>query len=232
MYIMKLIIFDLDQTLVDFLSVHNEATQKLFKNVFKVDARLFEVDFSGRSLTDNFRELARLKHIPDAEFRGKSPQLIPTYEVIFGECLPRDDAEKYILPGVKELLKRLSRTDNIVVLYTGDSPGIVSHVFKATDLGKYFRFCFYGTKVKTRADMVKLAIEKAGKATGREFKNKNIVIIGDSIRDVECGKQFNALTIAVATGYHSEEQLSKANPDILLKDLRDYKQILKVIGWF
>src|SRR4030042_537665 len=98
MHIMKLIIFDLDQTLVDFLPVHDEATHKLFKKIFDVDARLYEVDFSGRSLTDNFHELARLKNIPEAAFQRKIRQLVPTYETIFGESLPRDAAE-YILPG-------------------------------------------------------------------------------------------------------------------------------------
>jgi beta-phosphoglucomutase-like phosphatase (HAD superfamily) len=54
----KLIVFDLDQTLVDFISVHDEVTQKLFRDFFGVDARLTEIDFAGKSLTENFRELA------------------------------------------------------------------------------------------------------------------------------------------------------------------------------
>lgn len=37
---MKLVIFDLDQTLVDFISIHDEVTQKLFRRYFSVDARL------------------------------------------------------------------------------------------------------------------------------------------------------------------------------------------------
>ncbi len=36
---MKLVIFDLDQTLVDFISMHDEVTQKLFRKFFDVDAR-------------------------------------------------------------------------------------------------------------------------------------------------------------------------------------------------
>ena len=51
---MKLIIFDLDQTLVDFLSVHDEVTRRLFKTLFNVDVRLSEIDFAGKSLNDNF----------------------------------------------------------------------------------------------------------------------------------------------------------------------------------
>ena len=78
--------------------------------------------------------------------------------------------------------------------------------------------------------MVKLAIQKAEKLAGREFKNKNIVVIGDSLRDIECGKLFSAVTIAVATGFHSKAELSKAEPDYLFKDLKHYQKVLKVIG--
>lgn len=226
---MKLVIFDLDQTLVDFLSVHEEATQRLFSKFFNVDARLTEIDFAGKSLIENFNELARLKGIPERIFRDRTSQLLESYETAFGETLPRD-AAKYVLPGVTDLLGELSKTDHIVTLYTGDSPGIVGHVFRATGLGRYFRFCFYGTEVDHRSDMVKLAINKAEQSMEREFKGKNIVVIGDSIRDVECGRLFGALTIAVATGFHSKEELLKAGPDYLFDSLEDYRKVLKAIG--
>jgi len=226
---MKLIIFDLDQTLVDFLSVHEEATRRLFRRFFNVDARLTEIDFAGKSLVENFSELARLKNIPEDIFRKKTNRLLESYETTFGENLPRD-AAKCILSGVVELLGELSKTDHTVTLYTGDSPGIVNHVFRVTGLGKYFKFCFYGTEVETRADMVKLAISKAEKSTGRKFAGKNTVIIGDSVRDIECGKLFSASTIAVATGFHSKEELRNAGADYILDNLKDYRKVLKVIG--
>ncbi len=226
---MKLVIFDLDQTLVDLTSVHNEAMQKIFREFFDVDARLTEVDFAGKSLTENFLELAKLKGIPESNLKENAGELLENYDRIFGQLLP-PNASRHVLPGVMKLLEELSKTDNLIVLYTGDSPGVVARVFKATDLGRYFKFCFYGTEVKTRADMVRLAIAKAESLTGKKFKNKDIVIIGDSVRDIECGKQFNALTIAVATGFHSAEELSKLKPDYLFKDLRDYKKILGAIG--
>jgi hypothetical protein len=52
---MKLIIFDLDQTLVDFITVHDEVTRRLFSEYFNINARLTEIDFAGKSLKDNFR---------------------------------------------------------------------------------------------------------------------------------------------------------------------------------
>jgi phosphoglycolate phosphatase len=56
------------------------------------------------------------------------------------------------------------------------------------------------------------------------------VIIGDSIRDVECGRLFGALTIAVATGFHSKEELLKAEPDYPFDNLKNYRKVLKAIG--
>lgn len=225
---MKLVIFDLDQTLVDFIEIHDKVTRILFRELFGVDARLTEIDFSGKSLNENFYKLARLKNIPEEIYKKKSRGLLENYETTFNKRLPAD-TEKYILPGVKELLDKLAKTDHIIVLYTGDSQKIVETVFKATGLGKYFQFYQYGTEVKNRTDMVKLAINKAKKLTGRNFRGKEIVIIGDSTQDIKCGKPFNALTIGVATGYHSSVQLLAAGPDYLFDNLKDCMEVLKAI---
>ena len=154
---MKLVIFDLDQTLVDFISVHDQATQELFKRFFGVDARLTEIDFAGRSLIDNFLELAKLKGIAENEISKNGQALVESYERIFGEKLPKE-ASDHVLPGVRRLLEELSQTDSFVVLYTGDSAGIVNRVLKATGLGKYFRFSVYGTEAPTRVGMIKLVL--------------------------------------------------------------------------
>jgi len=226
---MKLVIFDLDQTLVDLISVHDATVKELFKNHFGVDASLREIDFAGKSLTENMAELARLKGIVRSKFTEKSKSLLESYEKIFQAKIP-PTALNHILPGVTSLLEELSKTGNFVVLYTGDSPGVTQRVLEVTCLGKYFKFSVYGTEANSRIDMARLAIKKADQLTGARFEGKDVVIIGDSIRDVECGKKLNALTIAVATGFHSEEELISRRPDYMFKDLKDYRKVLKTIG--
>lgn len=226
---MKLVIFDLDQTLVDFIEVHDRATRELFQRCFGTDARLTEIDFAGRSLEDNFLDLAMLKGISRDTFERVGKEVLRNYDSVFCQGMPKYGVD-YVLPGARRLLEALSMTDNLVVLYTGDSPRIVDCVFAATGLGKYFRFAVYGTEAESRVGMVGLALERADRQTGRKFRDKDIVIIGDSVRDIECGKHFNAVTIAVATGFHSEERLAKVEPDYLFRDLTDYERLLEAIG--
>ncbi|RJQ40705.1 MAG: HAD family hydrolase [Dehalococcoidia bacterium] len=225
---MKLVIFDLDQTLVDFIPVHNGVTRRLFKRFFGVDARLTEIDFAGKNLNDIFRELAVLKNVPEDIFREKKAGLLASYGDAFAESLPAD-AGKYVLPGVRELLDELSVKGHVIALYTGNSRRIADAVLEATGLGGYFRFCLYGTETEIRSDMVRLAIEKAGKLAAREFRGRDVVIIGDSVRDIESGRPFGALTIAVATGFHSREKLMAAGPDYLFANLENHREVLKAI---
>ncbi|MDO8567260.1 MAG: HAD family hydrolase [Dehalococcoidales bacterium] len=223
---MKLVIFDLDQTVVDFIPLHDETMERFFLKKFGVKARLSDTDFAGKGLDNNLIELARLKGLPEEKVKGED--VIREYERLFAGAVPKDGS-KFILPGVKDLLYALTRTDNLVVLYTGSSPGIIDAVMKSTGLGRYFKFCLSSTQAKSRADMVRQAIERAQQLAGKEFQGKDIVIIGDAVIDIECGKLFNALTIAVATGFHPEEKLSSRHPDYIFPNLKDYQKVLKAI---
>ena len=107
---------------------------------------------------------------------------------------------------------------------------MVKHVLASTGLAKYFKFCVYGTEANTRVDMVKLAMKNAEEMTSAKFQGKDVVIIGDSIRDIDCGKEVNALTIAVATGPHSQQELAEHKPNFLFEDLKNYKKVLAAIG--
>ncbi len=225
---MKLVIFDLDQTLVDLIPLHDETTHRVFREMFDVDASLREIDFPGRSLRDNLAELASLKGIPDSQFGARSDEMLRNYEASFIRHFPKN-AARYLLPGAESLLRELDKSEHITALYTGNSGRIASKVLSATGLARYFRFALYGTEVAARTDMVKIAAEKAQELAGKPFRGKDIVIIGDSIRDVDTGRHFGALTIAVATGAHPEAALRQRQPDYLLKDLSDFRRVIEII---
>ncbi len=47
------------------------------------------------------------------------------------------------------------------------------------------------------------------------------MIIGDTPRDIGCARAFGATAIAVATGWHSVEDLTAHRPDHVFVDLSD-----------
>jgi phosphoglycolate phosphatase-like HAD superfamily hydrolase len=48
-----------------------------------------------------------------------------------------------------------------------------------------------------------------------------VVVIGDSVHDVGCGRSLGARTIAVATGPTSAERLAALRPHALFSDFSD-----------
>lgn len=221
---MRLIIFDLDQTIIEMLKFHNKATGLIFKKFFGIKARLDEIDFAGKTMKRNLIELAKLKNINKTDLNKKIPKAVKTYSKTFVSIIPKS-TKKFLLPGVYVLIKELSKDkNNFLIILTGDSKIIARNVLKKSGLLKYFHALATGEHTTSRIKLMKKTIKKEK----RERKINKIIIIGDSIHDIEAGRAVGALTIAVLTGFHSKSKLKKAKPNYIFKNLTD-KRILKII---
>jgi len=222
---MKLIIFDLDQTLIELFKFQNKAYEIAFKKIFNVKAGLDEIDFAGKTLHRVFEELALFKGIEKNEVEKKLNTGMKTLENSFVSVLPKNTTP-YLLPGAKNLILELNKNkNNILALVTGNSKKMAREILSRASLLKYFRIIATGEHEKIRAKLVRHVLNQIKK------KNKigKIIVVGDSIRDVESGKAVKATTIAVLTGFHSRTQLKKAGADYILKNLKD-KRIIKIIN--
>lgn len=222
---MKLIIFDLDQTIIEMHKFHNKATEKTFKQVFGIKASLYEIDFAGKPIERVLEELAELKKINQYEIKKKLPKAISLYRKNFISTMPKS-TKKFVLPGANSLIKILGKNkSDILIMVTGGEKIIAQEVLSRADLLKYFKFIVTGEKERSRTKLTKLAIGKAKKLA----KIEKIFIIGDSVHEIEAGKATNATTITVLTGFHSKEKLKRAGAKHIFKNLKD-KKILKLIN--
>jgi phosphoglycolate phosphatase-like HAD superfamily hydrolase len=222
----KLILFDVDQTLVDALAHHEAAYEIMFKEIFSTNVKLSDISFAGKTVPNIIREMAKLKGIPDDVVEQKLNEAIKRLEEIFRESV--DKGKLRVLPGVKELLRELKRRGHLLGILTGNPEGMTQSMLEKGGLRDYFDLFVYGPEGKDRVELVKIAMDEARRKFGCEFSGKNIVVVGDSIHDIDSGKPHGALTIAVATGFYSRKELLKHKPDYLFEDLTDTK-ILEVL---
>lgn len=107
-------------------------------------------------------------------------------------------------------------------ILTGNAKRIAQWKLSHVGLSGYFSFGLYGEEADDRIALAKLVFEKAKKELHQEFDPINIVVIGDTVHDIRCGKAIGAVTIAVTTGMHGDPAvLEKEKPDFLVDSLAD-----------
>jgi phosphoglycolate phosphatase-like HAD superfamily hydrolase len=83
-----------------------------------------------------------------------------------------------------------------------------------------FRTGGFGDDHEDRNQLAVIARDRGAELLGRNLLGGDeILVIGDTPRDIECGRTIGARTLAVATGSYSLEQLRKDSPDWLVENL-------------
>jgi phosphoglycolate phosphatase-like HAD superfamily hydrolase len=215
----RLLLFDIDGTLVSG-GPAKRAFEMAMKSVFGTAGPIGGHDFSGKTDPQIARELLRLEGFPDAEIDEGFGELWDRYlwELKAGlEELPMT-----VLPGVRPLLDRLGEMDEVALaLLTGNIIDGARLKLGSVGLGDHFKVGGFGSDSEIRNDLPAVAIKRANRAWGAAFPPSSVVVIGDTPRDVSCGKHGGTRTVAVATGRHDMESLAAEQPDRVLADLSD-----------
>ena len=216
----KLVIFDLDNTLVDFFKIHDRAFHKTLKKLFKCEGCYKKVDFAGRIIPDSIRDMCKLCRVPGFFVEMNIQKAMKVYEKAFLDAMP-GKAKQFIVPGIVKVLDTLKGKHRLA-LVTSDDTKVTKKILQATGLGRYFPIKVYGEDAKTRPERVKLAIEKS-KHSG------SVVVIGDSVHDIDAGRANNAMTIGMLTGPTKKERLLKQQPDFIFNNFKNTKKIIEAI---
>jgi phosphoglycolate phosphatase len=106
-------------------------------------------------------------------------------------------------------------------LLTGNLERCARAKLEPLGLNPLFGFGAFGSDHEDRNRLLAIAVARASQGRGDVFDVAQIVIVGDSVQDVRCGRGFGARTIAVASGKTTRATLAAEEPDILLDDLLD-----------
>jgi phosphoglycolate phosphatase len=143
----------------------------------------------------------------------------------------------YVLPGVPALLRELaSRGDIAIGLLTGNVREGARRKLGYYDLWHWFAFGGFGDEHVDRCGIAAMALEAAKlhlSAQPRALQyngnaDRKVVVIGDTLHDITCGRSIGATCVAVATGHSSVDELSDGRPDLVTETLEDLAPVLRL----
>jgi phosphoglycolate phosphatase-like HAD superfamily hydrolase len=135
-----------------------------------------------------------------------------------------------VLPGVRELLEGLASLHDIALgLVTGNIAGGAKLKLGSAGLWEHFEVGSYGSDHEERDELPAIALGRAEERWGRSFGPKSALIVGDTPRDIACGRACDIRTVAVATGTYSAEALDAAGADHVLDDLSATERVVALL---
>lgn len=146
--------------------------------------------------------------------------LLDAYVHALPDRLPRHGG--HLLPGIVVLLDQLKeREDCVLALLTGNLARGAELKLTHYGVWDYFEFGAFADDHHDRNELGGFARTRARERHGRDFAATDVVVIGDTPRDIECGRVIGARTVALATGQYSLAELRTHAPDFLFADLSD-----------
>jgi phosphoglycolate phosphatase len=251
----RLILFDIDCTLIDGHGAGGRAIFRAIKDVYGLEGALGGYDFHGRTDPGIIRDLTAMWGAdPQAiisEFDGGTQpgvvtslaarlgysadeidRLLPVCLERYGELIREEVAAGHIevLPGVDQLVPALSADDRVLLgLLTGNVEEGARVKLAPTGLWPYFALGAFGSDSPSRPDLPAVAVARAAALNGRRYTGKQIVVVGDTPSDVECGAHLGVRTVAVATGRYAADELAAHAPDYVFTDFSDWRAAFRAM---
>lgn len=167
-----------------------------------VGARTFEAVLHREPTPHELAQLIqrRLEHLPEAVAESKGYR---------------------VLPGVPDRLKQLSRAGHLLGIITGNGDGAAHIKLQRADLNRWFTFGAYAGAGLERSDIVRQAVQRGEAMLGRDVRNTEIYVIGDTPLDIAAAHEAGCTAIAVATGHYDSAALRAAGADHVLATLEE-----------
>jgi len=212
----KLVLFDVDGTLVDSQRIIVAAQRAAFAaHGLAPPSRERSLSVVGLSLLEAFRVLVG----PE----GPAASLADAYRTAFSALRADPANEEPLFPGMGGQLDRLAARDDLVLgIATGKSRRGVRHIVERH--GWDGRFATIQTAddapSKPHPAMILQAMADVGAAP------EETVIVGDSTFDMAMGRAAGIHTLGVAWGFHRVDALREAGAEAIVGDAGDLEAAL------
>jgi phosphoglycolate phosphatase len=213
---MHVLLFDIDGTLIRSGGAGKAAMEHALRTEFGLVEIIDGVPYSGRTDPSIAHDLLTIHGL------APSPENMVRLKAAYLSHLPAalHQFNGIVLPGVRELLDRVKTLDHIAVgLLTGNGREGARRKLSHFDLWHYFAFGAFADDIPERDDVARSALLEINRHLGRDVHPNRVWVIGDTPLDVRCARAIGARAVAVATGWHSIDELTRTAADHVLEDL-------------
>jgi phosphoglycolate phosphatase-like HAD superfamily hydrolase len=225
----KLVLFDIDGTLLSAGGAGRRALGRALVDVYGTAGPIDTYDFHGGTDPQIVRDLLGAAGLAPADVAAGEAGFYARYlEHLDAEI--GDGRAVRLYPGVQTLVEALAADGGCVVgLLTGNIEAGARVKLRSTGLWPRFRVGAYGSDHADRRCLPAVAAERAAALLARPFRGVDLIVIGDTPRDVDCARAFGAACLAVATGRHTVADLTACAPDHVFADLADTSRVMAAI---
>jgi phosphoglycolate phosphatase len=228
----RLILWDVDGTLVLAGSAAQRAFDLAVASVTGRDAGGHGVHMSGKTDPEIAMEIMAALDMAEDEANRYLPLVLEGLTRELEAALDTVREGGRILPGVLELLPRLHRPPAIVQsLLTGNLAPNAALKVKAFGLERWLdlEVGAYGSDDRDRTVLVPVAVAKAEERYGHRFDPREVWVVGDTPRDLECAQAAGARCLLAGTGRYSFEDLQGLGADAVVHDFSDVDSVCALL---
>ena len=230
---LRVLLFDIDGTLIRAVRrpEYRGRIRGMLDAVFGARGRIDEVDFSGKTDMAIYREALESEGFSAEAIWERLPVLEAAMVEILEDLASTGEVFR-LCAGVRELLEALSPDSRFISsLLTGNVERLAEAKLRVSGIWDYFRGRgAFGSDAEDRNHLPAIAADRIGKHLGLTLAPDRFVIVGDTPRDIACARHFGARVLAVASGFHTAEQLSQHSPDALLTDLSQTEAVVNLLA--
>ena len=223
----KLLLFDIDGTLLTSGGAGERALRLGFRDRFGIDDDLSSIEIAGRTDSGIVREMLAAHRLPATP--ENIAAFLDGYLHHLAQEIPRTPGR--LLPGILPLLDALQpRADIVLALLTGNLARGAEIKLRHYGVWHYFEFGAFADDHHDRNQLGPFAQARARAQRGIEFPPERIFVLGDPPHVIACARAIGAKAIAIATGKFSQADLAAQTPDFLFEDLGDLDAVLAAIA--
>lgn len=223
---MKLVLFDIDGTLLISQGIGREAKRRAMTERFGTIGDLDNHDFGGQTDWGILAALLAPHGYSSADIGSE----ILNYQASMARHMNdiRGSYSADALPGAFELLETLqARADVLLGIVSGNTGATAQIKLEMAGFDPaHFPVGAYGHESPLREDLTRLARQRAQQVAKRTFAPRDIFVIGDTPADIQAARAIDAVAVAVETGYAPRQSLVECQPDFLLGNLREFMAVV------